>query len=137
MLIKQVFLGFIGLCSGFSVAAGVFAFITMLGVVPRLAARTHTAKYVYLYESAIIWGGALGNIWILYSLPLSLGHLFLGIFGVFSGIFVGCLAMALAESLRVFPIFTNRIQLKQGFPVVVAAVALGKAAATLFQFFRR
>jgi stage V sporulation protein AB len=128
-------LGFIGACSGLTVAAGVFAFITMLGIIPRLAARTHTKNRIYLYEAAIIWGGALGNIWVLFNLRLPLHSILLGVTGLFSGIFVGCLAMALAEVLRVFPIMINRIQLKEGFPYVVAAVALGKAAGTLFQFF--
>lgn len=134
MLIRQIALGFIGLCSGLTVAAGVFAFITMLGVIPRLATRTHTRKHIYLYEVMIILGGALGNIWTLFSFPLPLTTLFLGIIGLFSGIFVGCLAMALAEVLRVFPIITNRIQLKEGFPIVVAAAAAGKLAGSLFQF---
>lgn len=134
MLIRQIVLGFIGLCSGLTVAAGVFAFITMLGIIPRLATRTHTRRHIYLYEGMIILGGTLGNIWFIYSFPLPLTSLFLGIIGVFSGIFVGCLAMALAEVLRVFPIISNRVQLKEGFPIVVVAVAIGKLAGTLFQF---
>lgn len=135
MLIKHILLGFFGLCSGLTVAAGVFAFITMLGIIPRLATRTHTRKHIYLYETMIILGGSFANIWSIYAFPLPLTILFLGAVGLFSGIFVGCLAMALAEVLRVFPIITNRIQLKEGFPVVVVAVALGKLAGTLFQFF--
>lgn len=135
MLIKQIILGFIGLCSGFTVSAGVFAFITMLGIIPRLAERTKTAGHIYLYENAIILGGTLGNIWILYQLPLHLSALMLGIFGLFSGIFVGCLAMALAEMLRVIPIMVNRAQIKEGFPLIVTAIAIGKMAGTLFQFF--
>lgn len=134
MLIRQIVLGFIGLCSGLTVAAGVFAFITMLGIIPRLATRTHTRRHIYLYEGMIILGGTLGNIWFIYLFPLPLTSLFLGIIGVFSGIFVGCLAMALAEVLRVFPIISNRVQLKEGFPIVVVAVAIGKLAGTLFQF---
>lgn len=136
MLIKHILMGFLGLCSGLVVAAGVFAFITMLGIIPRLATRTHTRKHIYLYETMIILGGALGNIWSMYAFPLPLTILFIGAIGLFSGIFVGCLAMALAEVLRVFPILTNRIQLKEGFPIVVVAVALGKLAGTLFQFFK-
>jgi stage V sporulation protein AB len=135
MLIRQIFLGFIGVCSAWMVAAGIFAFITMLGIIPRLAARTCTKNRIYFYEAAIIWGGTLGNIWVLYNISLPLRAVFLGVTGFFSGVFVGCLAMALAEVLRVFPIITNRVQLKEGFPFVVAAVALGKAAGTFFQFF--
>lgn len=135
MLIKQAALCFIGLCSGATVAAGVFAFITMLGIIPRLAARTNTADHILCYENAIILGGTLGNIWILFKLPLHLSVVMVMAFGIFSGIFVGCLYMALAETLRVLPIMVNRIQLKEGFPIIVAAIAIGKVVGTLFQYF--
>lgn len=135
MLIKQATLCFIGLCSGATVAAGVFAFITMLGIIPRLAARTNTADHILCYENAIILGGTLGNIWILFELPLHLSVVMVMAFGIFSGIFVGCLYMALAETLRVLPIMVNRIQLKEGFPIIVAAIAIGKVVGTLFQYF--
>ena len=135
MLIKQAVLCFIGLCSGATVAAGVFAFITMLGIIPRLADRTNTADHIYCYENAIILGGTLGNIWILFDLPLHLSAVMVAVFGIFSGIFVGCLYMALAETLRVLPIMVNRIQLKEGCPIIVAAIAAGKVVGTLFQYF--
>ena len=135
MLIRQAALCFIGLCSGATVAAGVFAFITMLGIIPRLAARTNTANHILCYENAIILGGSLGNIWILFGLPMHLSLVMVMGFGFFSGIFVGCLYMALAETLRVLPIMVNRIQLKEGFPLVVAAIAFGKLIGTLVQYF--
>lgn len=135
MLIRQAAMGLIGLCCGVTVAAGVFAFITMLGIVPRLAARTGTADHIVKYESAIILGGTLGNIWILFQLPMQLSVVMVVAFGLFSGMFVGCLAMALAETLRVLPIMVNRVQLKEGFPFVVASIAVGKTVGTLFQFF--
>lgn len=135
MLIKQIALGVLGLSGGLAVAAGIFAFITMLGIVPRLAARTGTVRHIYFYENAIILGGALGNIWYLFQFPLPLSHIFLGALGLFSGIFVGCLAMALAETLRLLPIMINRTQIQQGFPLVVLGIALGKMAGTLLQFF--
>ena len=62
----------IGLASGFAVASGIFAFITMLGIIPRLAARTKTANHVVWYETMIIAGGALGNIWIVFEIPMPL-----------------------------------------------------------------
>ena len=39
MWIKHLFLGFIGLASGVGVAAGTFAFIIVIGVVPRMIAK--------------------------------------------------------------------------------------------------
>ena len=59
----------------------------------------------------------------------------LAIFGLFSGIFIGCLAMALAESLRVIPIFVKRLKMKEGLPIILIAIALGKLAGTIFQYF--
>ena len=134
MFIRQIVLGFLGLCSGFAVASGIFAFITMLGIVPRLAARTHTARHISWYERAILLGGTLGNIWFLFSIPLPLSVVFVCIVGLAFGIFVGCLAMSLAEMLRVIPIMVNRVQIREGFPVIVAAIAFGQLTGTLFQF---
>lgn len=133
--IKWLLLAFLGLASGLAVASGIFAFITMLGIVPRLAARTNTAKHIVWYERIIIWGGTLGNIWILFRFPLPLTQILLVVFGVCAGIYVGCLVMALAEMLRVIPILVNRIQICEGFYFVPVAIALGKLTGTLFQYF--
>lgn len=133
--IKWVFLAFFGLCCGFAVAAGVFAFITMLGIVPRMAARTKTERHIICYERMIILGGTLGNVWLLFLVPIHGTPLLMAFYGLASGIYVGCLAMALAEMLRLLPIFVNRFQLKEGFPLLVVALAVGKCLGTLFQYF--
>ena len=56
MWIKEVFLGFIGLTSGLAVSAAVFAFVITVGIVPRFAGKTHTSRYVLVYEHAILLG---------------------------------------------------------------------------------
>lgn len=132
--IKWGVLAFLGLCSGFAVSAGVFAFITMLGIIPRLASRTHTEKHIICYENMIILGGSLGNIWFLSGIGFSGTWILAALYGLCSGIYVGCLAMALAEMLRLLPIFVNRLQIKEGFPLLVTSLALGKLVGTLFQF---
>lgn len=135
LISKQIVLGVIGFSCGISVAAGIFAFITMIGIIPRLADRTKTAQHLFFYERMIIWGGTLGNLWGLYGCRLPFTPLFLCLYGLFAGIFTGCLAMALAEMLKALPIMANRIQLKEGFPVLVTAIAIGKFAGTIFQYF--
>lgn len=125
----------IGLASGFAVASGIFAFITMLGIIPRLAARTKTASHVVWYETMIIAGGALGNIWIVFEIPMPLTSIFLAVYGLFAGVYVGCLVMALAEMLRVIPILVNRLQIKEAFYLIPLAIAIGKITGTLFQYF--
>ena len=114
----------IGLASGVAVATGIFAFITMLGIIPRLAARTKTANHVVWYETMIIAGGALGHIWIVFEIPMPL-----------TSIFLAGLVMALAEMLRVIPILVNRLQIKEAFYLIPLAIAIGKITGTLFQYF--
>lgn len=134
-LIENVFLGFLGLSFGLTVSAGIFAFITMLDVIPRLTHRTGTAVHLYGYENTIILGGTLGNIMFLFVRNFPVSYVGLAVFGLFSGTFIGCLAMALAESLRVIPIFVKRLKLKEGLPIVLVAIALGKLAGTIYQYF--
>ncbi len=134
-LIENVFLGILGLSFGLTVSAGIFAFITMLDVIPRLTHRTGTAVHLYGYENTIILGGTLGNILFLFVGNFPLSYVGLAVFGLFSGIFIGCLAMALAESLRVIPIFVKRLKMKEGLPIILIAIALGKLVGTIFQYF--
>ena len=118
----------LGLSFGIAVAAGLFAFITTVGVVTRLAAGTKTAKYVMLYESASILGMTAANFMDLYQWEFGTGSLFRTVCGLFFGVFVGCLAAALAEVINVFPVMTRRIKLKVGMAYLVLAFALGKSA---------
>lgn len=62
MWIRHLFLGFIGLAAGGAVAAGTFAFIIVIGVVPRMIAKCNLAKYTVLFENMIVFGGIAGNL---------------------------------------------------------------------------
>ena len=87
------------------------------------------------YETMIIAGGAFGNIWIVFEIPIPLTSIFLAVYGLFAGVYVGCLVMALAEMLRVIPILVNRLQIKEAFYLIPLAIAIGKITGTLFQYF--
>lgn len=115
-----------GISFGVAVAAGLFAFITTVGVVTRLAAGTKTAKYVMLYETIAILGTTIGNAIDLFRIPFAGGVVLRSACGLFFGVFVGCLAAALAEVVNVFPVMVRRIKLKVGLPYLVVAFALGK-----------
>lgn len=135
MFIKEVFLAIVGLSSGIVVAGGLFSFIISLGVISDFADRTHTGERILLYEDVITVGGVLGNIVSIYQLPIPGASWFLGAFGLFSGIFVGCWAMALAEILNVFPIFVRRAKLVKSIPYLILGTALGKGVGALIFFF--
>ena len=111
ILLKKCLLAFFGLCAGGIIAAGVYAFLAIIGVFVRLMGKTGTRKHIFLYETVIILGGVLGNILDIYELPIYMGPyigtLFICVFGLSVGIFVGCLVMSLAETLKACLLYTS------------------------------
>ena len=118
MWIRQILVAVVGLASGFAVAAGLFSFIM-------------------LYENCIMAGGILGNIFWVYGLAMPGGKWIVPVFGLFSGIFVGCWSMALAEILNIFPIFIRRIKILKCVPWLIFGMALGKSLGALLFFYKR
>ena len=122
ILLKKCLLAFFGLCAGGIIAAGVYAFLAIIGV----------------YETVIILGGVLGNILDIYEFPIYMGPyigtLFICVFGLSVGIFVGCLVMSLAETLKALPVISRRIHLAVGLQYLIFALAAGKMAGSLVYF---
>ena len=136
MWAKELLLAVIGLSSGAIVSGGLFSFIASLGVVSVFADRTHTGSNVSLYEDAIILGGSLGNLFWIYQIQMTNELWLLIFFGLFSGIFVGCWSMALAEVLNIFPIFIRRVKMVKCIPYIILSIAIGKGAGALLFFFQ-
>lgn len=136
MLGANILLGIIGISAGVIVAGGLFSFIIGLGVISDFADRTHTGEHILLYEDSVALGGMLGNLVWIYeiAIPVPIAALF---FGLFSGIFVGCWAMALAEMLDVFPIFIRRFKVIKYVPYMILAVAVGKGIGAIVFFVNR
>ncbi|WMJ86333.1 stage V sporulation protein AB [Anaerocolumna sp. MB42-C2] len=135
MFYKYPLLIFIGVTAGIVVSAGIFTFITLIGVLTRLAVRTNTANRISLYEDLVVLGAGIGNMVLLFKINLPIGMVGLIMFGLFSGGFVGCLAVALEEVLQVFPVLTYRIKLKFGIPIIVLCLAIGKGLGAFYQLF--
>ena len=128
-----------GLSAGFMIAGGVFTTLIVVGLIPRFSEKTHTANHILLYEDMIIWGVIFGTFFTVYKLYISpslqiITWPFLAIYGLFSGMFVGCLAIAIAEMLDTIPIFTRRIKFKQNTSVIILGMAFGKLLGSLFYF---
>lgn len=136
-MFQQIFLAVIGFCAGVIIAGGVVGLLIGLSIVPRYAGVTHTGKHILLYEDITLLGIVFGNLFFLYRWPIPGGMVFLGLCGLFSGIFLGGWIMALAEMADVFPIFSRRIKLTNGIRLVVIAVALEKALGSLYYFYQR
>lgn len=126
----------IGSAAGGIIAGGVFAFLAIIGVYPRLIGATGTHKHIRLYESCIILGGILGNAADIYEfpLPVMMPSVFLGVFGMSVGVYVGSLAMSLAETLKAGPVIIRRMKLSVGLQYVILSVALGKLTGALIYF---
>lgn len=135
MLIREIFMAIVGFASGLAIAGGIFAFITWVGLITRFATRTKTAAHILLYEDMVVLGASFGNLLYLYRFSLPLGIPGIVIFGLFSGIFEGCLSVAIAEVIQTFPIFTMRAKIKIGVPYILLALALGKGVGTIIQVF--
>lgn len=137
--IKSILIVAVSFSSGLVISSAVFAFISAIGVIPDLAVKTKTTKFITLYEEMIIFGGIFGSCYsfIHYNIPLDsniLGKIFIAIFFIAIGIFVGTLASALAEVIDVIPIFSERSKIKHGIPILMISMAIGKCVGSLIYF---
>lgn len=147
----KLLLGFSGLCFGFLTAAGVFTVLTAVGLIPRFIGETHSAKEVWLYEDMVIFGTIAGGVLSVFGSDMNIyvwlsthfnenGSLLfiwsvLLLLGLFGGMFVGCLALAIAEMLDSIPIFTRRISFRHGLGFMILSIAIGKLCGSLLYFF--
>lgn len=133
-ILKNIVLAAIGFSSGAIVAGGIFAFIAVIGVVPRLAQKTGTQDKINFYEDAIVLGGILGCVETFADIPLPIGTIFAAIIALSIGVFMGSLAVSLAEIIDVMPIFMRRARLTKGISIFVLALAAGKFFGSLIYF---
>ena len=157
MYLKQIFLAVVGTSFGVFAAGGVFTVLISVGLIPRFAGKLHVSRKVFLFEEAVVCGVIAGTFFSVFDRYGRIGEFvrdsrLLGsatdvvwegigtavimIFGLFAGIFVGCLALAIAEMLDTIPIFARRIGFRHGLGIVVLSIALGKVAGSLLYFMK-
>ncbi|MFC7060514.1 stage V sporulation protein AB [Halobacillus seohaensis] len=124
----------IGLASGIAVGTGFVAFITVLGIVPRLMQLSHSENRVVWYEFAIIFGVFFGIYLSFGDFPVKIPVVGLIFWGLLHGMFVGMLAAALTEVLNVFPLLFKRIGIERYLFTLLMALSLGKIFGSLFQW---
>ena len=99
MWIRSFFLIFYGLCAGGLIAASFLAFLSMLGVIPRLAGLTKSMKNARMYESFVALGGILGTLVFLYRWQIKAGYPLLVLYVLFVVIFLGCMIGSFADTI--------------------------------------
>lgn len=135
MLIRKSLYTIFCLIAGGAISAGYVAFITLLGVFEKLSEQYKAFKHTKTIETLIIAGVTLGNLIYMLQLHIPVGLAGVSFFNHFGGIFTGCLAGALAETLKVFPIISRRFSVREFLPYVLIAAALGKATGCMLQLF--
>lgn len=156
MIIRQILLGIIGISGGLIVSAGVFTVLISVGLIPRFAGKMHVARQIFVLEEMVVYGTLFGGFFSVFGdwgrigafvrehalfghsategIWRFAGTVFLLVFGVFAGIFVGCLALAIAEMLDTIPVFARRIGFRHGLGIAILAVAFGKLVGSLIYF---
>ena len=136
-----------GLCAGFATAASYVAFITMIGFLPKCAAKTKTAKECILYENCLVLG-IIFSTFLQFFLnyesagfeasllpPKYFSYFILIIIGIFGGIYTGLLIGGLSEILNVFPIFAKKTHTTKTISYGIVALALGKGFFLILEAF--
>ncbi len=134
MTIEILFMCFVGLAGGLAVGSGFVAFLTVLGIIPRLTQLTKTMKMIHYYEWAVIFGAVTGGWLGLRGESFSWTPYLLIFIGLGSGIFTGMLAAALTEVLNVFPILAKRIGIDDRIVYLLMAIVFGKVLGSLFHW---
>ncbi len=133
-ILKYALLAFVGFASGLTISGAVFAFIAIIGLVPRMAQKTKTIGSIKIYETAIMLGGIFGASTEVVHYYLPIGRVLTAIFSFGIGIFYGTLALCLTEILNVIPILARRSHLKDGLTLFILAIAFGKMAGSIIYY---
>lgn len=133
MSLGLIVTGIMGICGGAVVAAALSAFIIGLGIIPRYAGITHTARHILLYEDFLVLGCIAGNLLSVYDLTVYVGDLGAGFTGLFFGIFLGSWIIALGEVVNAFAITARRLGIKKGAGLIILSIAIGKFLGSLLQ----
>ena len=133
-MMGDILLIIIGFSGGLAVGCGFVAFLTVLGIIPRLTQLTKTAPLIRSYEWSVVSGAIVGTWLGLRGIELGLSPFLLLPIGLAAGIFVGMLAAALTEVLNVLPILAKRIGINEKILVLLMAIVLGKMLGSLFHW---
>lgn len=140
MLIKNILFVLFLSAAGAAISCGFVAFITLLGVFEKLSEQIKVMKSSKIIEYLIIAGVNLGNLFFLLGRPINFANrnvmlILYIIFNLFGGMFVGCLAGALAETLTIFPIISRRFGVRTLLPYILISAALGKVFGSFVELY--
>ncbi|RYG74948.1 stage V sporulation protein AB [Lentibacillus lipolyticus] len=124
----------IGFAAGIAVGGGLVAFLTLLGVIPRLIQLSKSGTFIKMYIASVILGSLFGIFMSFADITWNQSVVLLVMWGLFHGVFNGMLAAALTEILNVIPILSKRIRMEDKLLWLLMAIVFGKVAGSIFQW---
>ena len=121
MFLRHIFMAGLATACGIAVSAGTFAFLLVIGVIPRMIKRCNFGERILMVENTVILGVLTGAVFSVVEWKAQLPYPWL--------------AVALAEILNTFPILFRRLYINRGLSGVMIAMALGKMAGSFYYFF--
>ncbi|OON99407.1 MAG: hypothetical protein ATN35_12680 [Epulopiscium sp. Nele67-Bin004] len=131
-MVGKLFCVIWGASGGLTIAAALMSFVTEIGVIPRMMERGQIQKYFMVVANAAILGILFGTVAIQFEISVIIPKFCVVIFGLATGIFMGCLAISLAEVLNMFPVIGRRLKIKKGMRLFVISFAIGKLVGALY-----
>lgn len=135
----KVFLMLLGFAEGIVIGAALVAFLLVLKIIPRLIRFGSSNQYLRIYQAVVISGAITASYVQFYSWHLPqfyfFNQLLIIIIGFVFGIFVGLIAAALTETLKVLPILSRRLGLENEIKILLSFIILGKVAGALIYWF--
>lgn len=125
---------FVTFSAGMMISCGLIGFLISLSVLQRLMTLTHTEKSLLIYEDTLFLGTLFGSWSSLFSPHIPFGRMFLLIYGLCSGIFLGGWILSLAEISGLIPVFVRRFSLRHAIGKIIFFLAAGKTLGALLFF---
>lgn len=121
-----------GLGTGVVLSTGIVSFISMIGIIPRLLSEPKIRSHYLAAGTAASLGIVVGTIFYTWEIYIPIPNIFIAVFALAFGMFIGCLAVALAEILDVIPVMQRRLKLKKGLHLLIIALSIGKLVGALY-----
>ena len=124
----------VSFATGIAVSAATVVIISVLGIVPHMAAVTGTKRFINSYAFTLCAGVVIGALLSMLQPRLgvpALGGALFFVFELLSGVYTGFFLSALAEVLDIFPAIYGTLKLKRVGAMLIIALAAGKCAGTL------
>ncbi|MFB1080775.1 stage V sporulation protein AB [Jeotgalibacillus sp. JSM ZJ347] len=130
-MFTDIVAAFTGIAAGFAVGGGFVAFISVLGVLPRVIIMTSQQSKLRSIEWSMILGTLSGTVAMYLPVHFNLAFI-VPLLGLLSGVFIGMMAAALTEVLNVIPLITRRLRITGSLELIITAIIAGKVAGSLF-----